>query len=312
MSKSILITGITGFLGSHLGRYFSEKKYQVIGLRRSSSNLWRCEDYINNVSWVNADKIDWQNDVIQLKPEIIIHAAWEGVTAGARDDFKNQLNNLNLLIELLEISKKIKVHSFISLGTQAEYGKLESVAYEAQTLKPNSAYGIVKVMASRLVEFYCESNNINWYWLRVFSVFGETESENWLIPSLIKKIVNNQSTIELSTCEQKYAYIYINDFVKLVHPLIDETPISGVYNISGINSIELKRIVLTVHEYLKSNNTVLAFGAIPQRDNQSTIVEGSMDKYTQNIKKIEYCNLNSALFKTIDYYQQKFENNKQS
>jgi len=307
MSKTILITGITGFLGSHLGRYFSENKYQVIGLKRSNSNTSRCEDFMNCVLWIDVDNINWENEIIKSNPQIILHAAWEGVISASRDNYQNQLKNLDLLTRLLEISKILKIEKFISLGTQAEYGKLESIAYEDQPLAPNSAYAIVKVMASRLVEHFCTSNNIAWYWLRVFSIFGESESEDWFIPNMVKKMVNNQSEIDLSLCEQKYAYLYINDFVKIVQPFVEQKPIPGVYNISGANAVDLRSIVIIIHEYLKSNNTILNFGAIPLRENQSLIVEGSMNKYINNVKYFEYYSLKSSLFKTIDYYKLKFD-----
>jgi nucleoside-diphosphate-sugar epimerase len=307
MGKSILITGITGFLGSHLGRYFSEKRYQVIGLKRSNSNTSRCEDFVNSVLWIDVDKVNWENEIIKSNPQIILHAAWEGVTSASRDNYQNQLKNLDLITRLLEISKILKVEKFISLGTQAEYGKLESIANEEQPLAPNSAYAIVKVMASKLVEHFCSSNDIAWYWLRVFSIFGESESENWLIPNLVKNIVSNQSEIYLSSCEQKYAYMYIGDFVRMVQPFVEKKPISGVYNISGTNAVKLRDIVITIHDYLKSNNTILNFGAIPQRENQSFIVEGSMNKYVHNVQDFEYCSFKSSLFKTVEHYKLKFE-----
>jgi CDP-paratose synthetase len=49
MSKSILITGITGFLGSHIAEKFLIEGFKVIGLKRVNSNTWRNNEYLNDV-----------------------------------------------------------------------------------------------------------------------------------------------------------------------------------------------------------------------------------------------------------------------
>lgn len=309
MSKTILITGITGFLGSHVGRFFLNNGFRVIGIKRSHSDVWRCQDFEKRVIWVDIDELEWEKEIIKFNPELIFHAAWDGVASFSRDNYKSQLKNLDFLIQLLALSKILKIKKFISLGSQAEYGKLDSIAYEEQNLAPESAYGIVKVMASKLVEHFCVLNNISWYWLRVFSIFGEMESEDWLIPSLIKKLVKKETTIELSSCEQKYAYMYINDFVKIVLSFADQEPSSGIYNVSANNAIELREIISKIHTYLNATNSILDFGAKPQRENQSFITEGAMKKYSQNVAHFQFCDLTSSLYKTVDYYRLKFNHN---
>ena len=104
MTKSILITGITGFLGSHIAEKFLLEGFNVIGLKRSNSDTWRNEEYINNVDWVNIDESDWKSKIIHYKPSIIIHAAWSGVTSHSRDSIVLQIENLKslTLVRILE------------------------------------------------------------------------------------------------------------------------------------------------------------------------------------------------------------------
>lgn len=311
MDKKILITGITGFLGSHLGRYFLNKGYMVIGLKRSSSDTWRCKEYYKKVLWLDLDVEEWESKASVLKPEIIIHAAWNGVTSDDRNNLQEQLSNLELLAKLLSVAKKCSAKRFIALGSQAEYGQLNKIVSEEDTLTADSAYGIVKVMASQMVNFFCTANNINWYWLRVFSVFGEKESKQWLITSVINQLLLNKPELIFSVATQKYAYMYVEDFTKMVFEIAEKTPFpnSGIYNISAKDAVSLKSIIERIKKLSNNRNSVLSFGKLPLRARQSTHIEGNMSKFLQNVCSIQYSDIDKSLNKTIKYLKESLANN---
>jgi nucleoside-diphosphate-sugar epimerase len=207
----------------------------------------------------------------------------------------------------LEVAQKKTVIKFIALGSQAEYGKLDSIVNESQPLNPNNIYGISKTLAQKLVHYYCRLNNINWYWLRVFSVFGEKESEQWLIPSVIKKVLSKGQELELSTCSQQYAYMYCKDFANAVYMLACKTELeSGIYNISGIGAKSLKSIIQQITHVLNNQEINLKFGALSLRENQSSFIEGSMNKFFTKVGKVPYTPFEVALENTIAYYSTKF------
>jgi nucleoside-diphosphate-sugar epimerase len=305
MNKTILITGISGFIGAHLGAFFSDKNYNIIGLKRIESDTWRCIDFYEKVNWIDLTE-GWINKIIQMTPSIIIHSAWDGVTASDRCDLKHQIKNLDLLSDLLFIAKEVKLEKFIGFGSQEEYGVLNGIAYEDQLLKTQSEYGIAKIAAADIVNHFCEINNINWYWLRIFSIFGEKESYNWLIPSVIKKIYNNEEEIKMTSCQQKYAYLHISDFLQLVRGIVekDVTPLSGIYNISGNIAIELREIVEKIKQHLEhtGTQTKLNFGDLKMRNKQSMHLEGAMNKYIENIGPVKLGNIDALLKLTIDDY----------
>ena len=307
MAKSILITGITGFLGSHIAEKFLLEGFNVIGLKRFNSDTWRNKEYFNNVDWINIDESDWKSKIIQYKPSIIIHAAWSGVTSHSRDSTVLQIENLNILSELLEVAQEIPLVKFISLGSQAEYGKLDNVVDELYSLNPDNLYAITKVLSQQLLEHYCKLKNIKWYWLRVFSVFGEKESEQWLIPSVIKNAFSDEKELKLSAGTQQYAYMYCKDFANSVYMLACKNDLqSGIYNISGSNAKSLRSIVEIIVSLTKNQSLNLNFGALPLRNNQSSLIEGSMSKFFENVGTLSYTPLEKALKKTISYYSTQF------
>jgi len=301
MTKTVLITGATGFLGAHIVRSYSNSNYKIICTRRNQSDLWRCAD-IPNISWINIEQDNWKAKVVDEQPDIIIHSAWEGVISDSRDNWKGQVNNLGFLFDLLLIAKEICCKKFIGIGSQAEYGLLEERVNEQVEAKPHTAYGLAKFLAMQSTKTFCNIHSINWYWIRVFSVFGEYDNNNWLIPSLIKKLLNNQN-MDLTGGEQKYDYVYARDLAKMILLLSQSAADNGIYNLSSNSSISLKSLILEIREIICSKS-VLNFGAVPYRAGQSMLMEGDCHKYFQQVTNFEYSPLNTGLQKTIDFYKE--------
>lgn len=310
MNKRILLTGVTGFLGAHLCINFLENGYDVIALKRRTSDTWRCQSFIDRIKLLDTDIEGWQDHVISSQPTFIIHTAWNGVSAEFRNDLNRQLENLHLVADLLQIAKEASVERFVGLGSQAEYGLLNEIANEERILKTDTAYGMSKVLAGNLVGQFCSLNGIKWYWLRVFSIFGEMESEKWLIPSVIKKMLQNEAVVEFSPATQKYAYMYVRDFVKFVYAIVDTSPCpeSGIYNISSQNAQSLKSIIEKIKLLCGKENIVLDFGKLPFRDSQSMHIEGSMNKFYEKIKFIDTSDFEDSLRKTVNFYLNCFQN----
>ena len=53
--KTVLITGITGFLGCHIAENLINDNYIVIGLKRQQSNIWRCDSFKDKIIWIDID-----------------------------------------------------------------------------------------------------------------------------------------------------------------------------------------------------------------------------------------------------------------
>ena len=304
-SKKVLITGITGFIGSHVAEALLQNKFDVIGLKREKSDCWRCGDFVHKISWVNTEE-NYIEKIIALKPDIIIHCAWDGAAADKREDIIVQQENLIFLNKILDLASRSKVEKFIGLGSQAEYGYLSKSVTESAKIKPASEYGKSKVRASENVKIYCEEHKINWYWLRLFSFYGPKEAKSWFIPHIITSLVANNKEIKLSSGIQKYAYLYIADLTKYIITLIEKKDIpNGIYNISGSRAVELKKIVLTIKKQFKNSTSELQFGVLATRKNQSIYLKGEMVKYHKNIGKIKKTSFSVGLKETIEYYKSK-------
>lgn len=306
----VFLTGTSGFLGAYIAEeLIKAESVEILALKRSSSSLWRCDNFINRIDWINSDIPEWEKKVTDFAPDVIIHSAWSGVAADDRLDWKSQIQNLDILFKLLEIAKEAKSSKFIALGSQAEYGTFSGNIAESAIPHPNTAYGTVKLMSCNLVESYCTENGINWFWLRLFPLFGPKEGLQWLLPSLIKSIYEGKE-MNLTPGLQRYAYLYVEDFSKFVTKIVFESrsSISGIYNISSTNTISLKELVEKIRN--KINPSVkLNFGALPYRPYQSMHIEGDITKYKSIFGDISFSDFDDKILTTINYFISKLSMN---
>ncbi len=276
-NRAVLITGISGFLGSQIARQLLLDGYKVFATRRKKTDLARCQDFKSDISWIDLEDGDWQNKIIKLMPDIIIHSAWLGVSANDRDNWSVQFSNVEFVLNLLSIAKSCKVEKFIAFGSQAEYGVFSGVIDEKYPTNPSSSYASAKVAVSQIINNYSTLNGLNWYWFRLFSFFGEQEDSNWLIPTLIERI-NNLERMDMTPGEQKYAYMYVGDLAKIISKIVGSNLESGIYNISSSSAISLVELTQKILNIIKPKNSQINFGAIPYRANQSMLIQGSNKK----------------------------------
>lgn len=299
--RRILITGITGFLGSHIAEYLINNQVEVIGLKRVNSNIWRCRSFESKVSWVNIhDDDSYREKLSGMKFDTIIHCAWMGVEAVDRDNWNQQVKNIDFLVSLFDVAKAVGVKKIIFLGSQAEYGNINCKVDEGKPPRALNAYGGIKLGSMAILKAFCELNDISWIWLRLFSIFGERENSSWLIPSLVRNMLNTEK-MDLTAGEQIYAYLYVKDFAAIVKKIVDHPVESGVYNISSNECRTIRSLIENVRDIVKPNFE-LNFGALSYRPNQSMHMEGDISKIFSQIGEVQFTNFNVALRNTLTYY----------
>lgn len=289
----ILLTGATGFIGKYILELLLQNRSQVMCLCRSSSKI----DVTQSCQWLNIDNRNWMQQAKEFAPEVIIHTAWSGVGAVERGDWIKQIENITIQQYLLEL----KPRKIIALGSQAEYGTFDAIVNENFPVNPNTAYGAVKVASLDTLRFYCQIHNIQWHWFRLFSVFGQGEGENWLIPSSIKKMKEGGS-MDFTAGEQRYSYLYVGEVARIiVHAANIEAP-DGVYNLSSATTISIRELLEKLRDYIRPSFQ-LNFGALPYRLGQSMLMGGDNTKLSKNICTVNDSDFDERLKQTVESYK---------
>jgi nucleoside-diphosphate-sugar epimerase len=301
--KTILLTGISGFLGSHIAEELISQGFSVVGLKRITSNLWRCKGFYDQIRWINCENLfDIESEILKCKPEILIHAAWNGVKASDRDNWIEQERNLSFFVSLFEIVKKTSISKIIAIGSQAEYGVFDGIVDENYQCNPNTAYGATKLCTATLLKAFAENSKVEWYWIRIFSVFGPREDKNWLIPSAINNLLDKKE-MALTPCDQKYDYLYTKDFALGVLSILNCTRNkSGIYNMSSGTSIKIKDILLFLETKLSPQQKLLQIGSLSYRPNQVMNMKGNSDLFFQTFNFKPTYTIFDGLEETVNYF----------
>lgn len=301
------VTGATGFIGSYLVRHLIAEGHDVMCLKRRTSDLFRVEDCKDKVLWIDITD-DWANAFRQFKPSIIYNLAWDGVSSADRVVWVKQVHNIELQQTLLDISLECGVKKFVGTGSQSEYGDFEGTVNEEYPSNPKTAYAATKLACLDLLRSFCDINNIEWYWFRLFPLFGPMESERWLIPSLIKNI-STQDHMDLTPGEQILPYLYVGECAKAIASPIYSDNQSGVYNVCADNPQPLKELVSTIRDKVNPNFKLI-FGAQPYRYGQSMYMCGDTSKLKENLYQLETSDFDERLKDTINYYANLYGTNK--
>jgi nucleoside-diphosphate-sugar epimerase len=302
MSKRILFTGLTGFIGSNIARELVKRGFLIYGLHRNSSSFKRLEDVCDSIIWINIQEKGWIDKFEKLKFDVLIHAAWDGISHSERDNWDIQMRNFEYSKLIFKIAIRYGVKRIISLGSQAEYGLYSEAVSESFVPLPIDAYGSIKLLTLYYLQSLAKSLSIEWYWIRIFSVFGRDENPEWLIPQVIIRLQNNE-TIELTEGNQIYDYLHTDDFVhNFLMVLSSSSDKSGVYNLCSGTGVEIKNLLKLIAAYLPESRGALDFGKIPYRINQNMFMVGTKNKFEYAFGEMKSTDLPRSLKKTIDYY----------
>lgn len=295
----IFCTGATGFIGSYLVKRLISCDNELMCMKRNTSKLDRVEDVKNRIRWINHDK-NWENKVLEFRPDVIFNLAWDGVASAQRVVWDEQISNIKMQQELLNIALECGTRKIIGVGSQSEYGEFEKKIDENYPVSPKTAYAAAKVGALTILKTFCEINNIDWYWFRLFPIFGPGESSVWLIPTLIKNMCTSDH-MDLTPGQQKLPYLYVGECANAIASASLVEGKCGIYNVCSNNSISLKELVSMIRD--KVNPAFkLNFGAQSYRYGQTMYMEGDTTKIRKNLYNLKTDDFDQRLNETIEYY----------
>ncbi|MBU1217818.1 NAD-dependent epimerase/dehydratase [bacterium] len=265
---TILVTGATGFLGSYLLKSFIKSGYEVIALKRTTSDIYRINDYLNQVTLYDIDKTElsdiFQNHTIDLVVNTVTNY-------GRKDSKISSIVDANLIfgLKLLEESVNNNVKAFINTDTLLT--------------RNMNAYALSKAQLVDWMHFLSTQNTkmIN---VKIEHMYGLKDDENKFIYWLINQLKQNVEKVDLTSGIQKRDFIYIDDIVNAY-----ETIIHNINTLSNFEefelgtgeSVEVKTFIEKIYRELSNTqelNTKLNFGAIAYRANENMNMQANITK----------------------------------
>ncbi len=230
-----LVTGATGFVGSHIVRRLVRDGVEVHVLRRAESNFHRLPDVLPRIHTheVSLSDTSGLSALLQsIRPQRIFHLAASTIVAGATGS-ASDLVNVNLLgtINLIEACEGINYQALVTTGDSFEYSASERPLREADPCRPNTLHGITKLSATLYAQGVAHERGRPIVTLRLFSTYGPWDNPRRLVPRVIAGALSG-APITLSRREISRDWIYIDDLVELYMEAANRAPELGgrVYN----------------------------------------------------------------------------------
>ena len=265
MNKKVLVTGGTGFIGKAVIEILSNKSYEIHAISSKK------QENSKNVIFHQLDLLNFTSLAEFFAKnhfENLLHLAWYV-------DGDYQRNNINLdwtiaTFNLLKLFKENGGKKFLAAGSMLEYDF--KYGYLNEDLTPTasgSLYGECKNSIFKITKTYCEQNNIDFKWARIFNVYGPGEKKQRLMPSVIISCFKNED-VRVSDCLKFQDYLYVNDMASGIIALF-ESSYNGAMNICSGVPIQLRYIVNKIAELTHFKGKIL-WGAIPAKFDNNVVV----------------------------------------
>ena len=301
-SKSFLVTGATGFIGSTLVRYLIGRKVAVCVLVRSKKDARFFGKPNRYLSFLEHDLATASQEELNRslpKVSVVFHLAAAGVTNLSCDS--KDLTAVNVLgtQKLLAAARDNGVQRFIYIGSCFEYGSGESLD-ESQELRPLSLYAKTKAEASRTVLLSSLLFDLGTVVLRPFMVYGPGEASSRLVPYLIQKALAGHE-IKLTRGGQLRDFVFISDVIQAFMQAAELESVAGQeFNICSGHGVRVKTVAEMVLQLTKSKSDLI-LGALPYRANEAMSIVGSPEKALASMNWSAETNLEDGLAKTISH-----------
>jgi len=297
---TILLTGATGFLGSHLLEGLLEKNYKVIILKRSFSNCWRIEEFLSQVTSYDIDQVSLESVFEENSINAVIHTA---TCYGRNGETNLEIfnSNVSFSMQLLEYARIYRVDSFFNTDT---FFNTESFKYDYL-----NSYTLSKKHFVDWGKNYCSSCDVQFINMKLQHVYGPKDDESKFVSWFIKQLKEEVPEIKLTAGTQKRDFIYVKDVVESYLVLLlnnKELQSYEEFEVGTGDSIEVKDFLLQiVNAFERKTSTAikskLLFGALPMREGEPMFVKAN------NEKLLKYCFLQNRNWKSTNSISSIFE-----
>ena len=256
--KHCLITGLTGFVGSHVASLLVRSGWQVHGLKRSTSSLESLQDTAERITFhdLNREPLD-ETFAAAPKWDAVIHIA---TNYGRGNESPSKLSEDNTLfpLGLLERAVAKKVPAFINTDT--------CFTTEYKYLRP---YTLSKKQLVQWGQILTDGTNTKFVNFVLQHPYGPGDRPTKFIPAMAKQCLESTGTIDLTPGDQRKDFIYVGDVAEayqLILDKLDRIPLGVThFEVGSGKAVSIRNFVELLHR-LANSKAKLNFSGLKYRD----------------------------------------------
>lgn len=297
-SKRVLVTGATGFIGSHCLDPLLRRGYEVHAI---STKAGLAVD--PSIRWHQADLLDASSagPVMEaVRPTHLLHLAWY-VVPGKLISSEVNFDWVGASMELLRAFQRQGGRRVVMSGSSLEYDWSYGYCHETRTpTVPNTTYGACKHALGLMVEAFCRQHGLSQAWTRTFFLYGPNEHPDRLVSSVIRSVLQGQEA-RCSHGKQIRDYLHVHDVAEGIVSVLDGR-VEGAINVGSGTAVTLRDIVVTIGRALKRED-LIKLGAIPSRASDAPMVVADVERMNKEIRWQPQFSLEEGLMHTIDWWR---------
>ena len=300
-NKVILVTGSSGFIGSHLIEALATMGAHAIGMDRKNN-------YNANTDYRNVKFIEWDItkplDIPLCKIDWAFHvAAITDICLCEKNPEMAHLVNAQGVLNVLEYCARCKVDRFVYISTLGVYGNpIYLPIDENHPVNPMNIYTDSKLKGEKMVSSFDSEQGMILSIARSFNVYGPWQNESMVIPKIIKQALINDK-INMQNIDTSRDFIYVTDVVKgLIKIALKGT--NTIYNLGTGKEIFIRDLIKIISSILKKSITVIS------ENHSENSVKHSQADISKSRKELVWepeISIEEGLIKTIDYYQKLYK-----
>jgi UDP-glucose 4-epimerase len=259
---TVIVTGGSGFLGSHVCQRFSQLGWQVVSVGRGHLNPYASAHY--NVQLPDRSFAELLKEI---NPSLCVNCAGRAsVSSSMEDPLGDFYANTVLAIEILDAIRKFAADcTFINLSSASVYGNPIALPIRENTqIKPVSSYGYHKYMEELAIQEYASLHQIRSATLRIFSAYGERLHRQVIWDLTSKILASNGKLVKVfGTGEESRDFIHGEDVAYAIEIVSSKGELKGeIYNLASGEEITIKQLATKINQ-ASNQDAQLCFDGSP-------------------------------------------------
>ena len=298
----VLLTGATGFIGSHVARLLVNTDCEVHALVRESSDLWRIEDIVPQLHLVRSDLRARDNVKAQLekiRPNMCLHLAWYAVSGKYLIAHEN-IELLNASLHLASQLASLHCKRFVGVGTCFEYDIGSDCLCETSPTRPRNLYAASKLALQIVLEQLGNLTGMEVAWPRLFYQYGPYEQVQRLVPSVIVSLLRNQ-VAKVTKGEQVRDFLHVEDVASAIWA-VAQSDLTGPVNIASGKPITVKEIIEKVGKII-DRPELIEYGGLPYNQSDPMFVCADNRLLVLNTAWTPKYDLEQGLRQTVEWWR---------
>ncbi|MCL4552158.1 MAG: NAD(P)-dependent oxidoreductase [Candidatus Marsarchaeota archaeon] len=302
----VLLTGATGFIGSHVARVLIDQGNEVYAVVRGSSDLRRINDLVSLLHLVPCDLLafdELDDHFARIQPEVCINSAWYAVP-GKYLSAQENLDLMHASIHLATSLSRCGCKRFVGIGTCFEYDTGVGYLSENSPTRPDNLYAATKLALQLILTQLSSVLRMEVAWVRLFYQYGPFEDERRLVASLIRSLLRGKG-VRLTRGEQIRDFLHVEDVASAIWAVAN-SDLEGLFNVGSGSPVAVRDIAARIGAIL-GRSELIELGALPYATNESMFICARISSAMENTNWIPKYDLEEGLRSTVEWWRRHLE-----